>query len=82
MKRTIQLSVEDKPGVLMRVAGIVTAKGANIDALTLKPDPKQAGMAEIVLVADVESRLSVRIVNEMNRLVQVLTATDVSEVDA
>ena len=82
MKRTIQLSVEDKPGVLMRVAGIITAKGANIDALTLESDPGQAGLARIVLVADVEPRLSVRIVNEMNRLVQVLTVTDVSEVEA
>jgi acetolactate synthase I/III small subunit len=79
MRRTIHLCVEDKPGVLMRVAGIVTAKGANIHALTLAPDPDQAGIARIVLVADVEPWLTRRVVNEMNRLVQVLLATDVSE---
>jgi len=79
MKRTIHLCVEDKPGVLMRVAGIVTAKGANIHALTVAPDPDQAGIARMVLVAEVEPRLEKRIVNEMNRLIQVLSATDVSD---
>jgi len=79
MKRTIHLFVEDKPGVLMRVAGIVTAKGANIHALTVAPDPDQAGIERMVLVAEVEPRLEKRIVNEMNRLIQVLSATDVSD---
>ena len=63
----------------MRVAGIVTAKGANIDALTVNADPQRAGMARIVLVAQVEPWLERRIVNEMNRLVHVLEAIDVSE---
>jgi acetolactate synthase-1/3 small subunit len=79
VKLTIHLSVEDKPGVLMRVAGIITAKGANIHALSLAADPDQAGVARIILVADVETRLKTRIVNEMNRLIQVLTAIDVSD---
>ncbi len=79
MQRTIHLRVEDKPGVLMRVAGIITAKGENIDSLTVRPDPECAGVSRIVLVAQVEPRLQTRIVNEMNRLVQVFEAIDVSE---
>ena len=79
MKQTIQLWVEDSPGVLMRVAGIITAKGANICSLSVVPDSHQAGIARIVLTADVEPRLRLRVVNEMNRLVQVLLAIDVSE---
>jgi acetolactate synthase small subunit len=78
VKLTIHLCVEDKPGVLMRVAGIVTAKGANIDALTVAADPERAGLARIAVVADVEPRLTGRVVSEMNRLVQVLSAIDVS----
>jgi acetolactate synthase small subunit len=42
MRQVIQLWVEDKPGVLMRVAGIITAKGANIYSLALAPDPPAA----------------------------------------
>ena len=78
MNRTIRLWVEDKPGVLMRVAGVVTAKGANIHTLTVAPDPNRQGIAHITLVAEVEPRLTQRVVNEMNRLVQVLEAIDIS----
>ncbi len=79
MQRTIHLRVEDKPGVLMRVAGIITAKGENITSLTVSPDPECAGIARMVLVAQVEPRLQRRVVHEMNRLIQVLEAVDVSE---
>ena len=79
MTQTIQLSVEDKPGVLMRVVGIITAKGANIQSLSVRPDTQQAGISLVTLVAEIEPRLNARVVNEMNRLVQVLEAVDVSE---
>ena len=79
MTQTIQLWVEDKPGVLMRVVGIITAKGANIRSLLLRPDANQAGISEVTLVAEIEPRLNRRVLNEMNRLVQVLLAVDASE---
>ncbi|HEX7361827.1 MAG TPA: hypothetical protein VF283_15155 [Bryobacteraceae bacterium] len=79
MRRTIYLRVEDKPGVLMRVAGIITAKGENIEALQLEQDPDCAGIARIVLVAQIEPRFRQRVVGEMNRLVQVLEAIDISD---
>lgn len=76
MKQTIQLLVEDKPGVLMRVAGIVTAKGLNIESLTVMP--AEPGTARILIVAETEVRLKTRIVNEMSRLIQVLEAADLN----
>ncbi len=79
MQRTIQVWLEDKPGALMRVAGVITAKGSNIVALTVAPDPWQAGVSRMTIVVDLEARLQVRVVNEMNRLVNVLLATDVTE---
>ncbi|HCC58865.1 MAG TPA: acetolactate synthase small subunit, partial [Solibacterales bacterium] len=78
MTQTIQLWVEDKPGVLMRVVGIITAKGANIQSLSARPDSGQAGISQVTLVAEIDPRLNVRVVKEMNRLVQVLEAVDVS----
>ena len=62
----------------MRVAGIITAKGANIHSLTVEPDPLQMGLAQIYVVADIELRLRQRVLNEMNRLVQVIKAWDVT----
>ena len=74
MQQTVQILMEDKPGVLMRAIGIITAKGCNIVALTVAPDPAHPGLTCATLVADVEPRLHPRVVNELNRLVQVLRA--------
>jgi acetolactate synthase-1/3 small subunit len=76
MRQTIQLLVEDRPGVLLRVAGVITAKGFNIESLTVTP--AELGTARILIVTETEARLKTRIVNEMNRLIQVLDAADVS----
>lgn len=78
MRQTIQVRVEDKHGALMRVAGIISAKGANIHALMATPDPWREGVSRITVVADLEPRLHQRVVNEMNRLVNVFAAVDIS----
>jgi acetolactate synthase small subunit len=78
MRQTIRVWVEDKPGALMRVAGIVSAKGANIHALTVRPDPLREGASTITIVSDLEPHLRHRVVNEMNRLVNVFHAMEVA----
>ncbi|HVT95467.1 MAG TPA: acetolactate synthase small subunit [Bryobacteraceae bacterium] len=76
MRQTIQIWLENRPGALMRVAGILTAKGCNIETLTVAPDPWREGISRMTIVADVEERLHGRVVKEMNRLVNVLCAQD------
>jgi acetolactate synthase-1/3 small subunit len=78
MRQTIQIWVEDKPGALMRVVGVISAKGANIHSLRMTPDPSRQGAARITLVADVDLHLHQRVVKEMNRLVNVFEAVDVT----
>jgi acetolactate synthase-1/3 small subunit len=78
MRQTIQLLTENKHGVLMRIIGIITAKGSNIEALTVEPDRNQPATSRIVVVCDMDQRLKQRVVNEMNRLVEVLTAVDIT----
>jgi len=78
MQQTVEVLMEDKPGVLMRAIGVVTAKGCNITSVSVAPDASRAGVARMTLVADVEHRLHQRVVSELNRLVQVLQARDVT----
>lgn len=78
MQRIIQVQMEDKPGALMRVAGIVTATGSNIVALTVAPDPSQPGLARMAILADLELHLHHRVIAKMNRLVEVLSAIDIT----
>jgi acetolactate synthase-1/3 small subunit len=80
MRQVIEVRLEDKPGALMRVVGILTAKGSNIESLVLTPDRLYEGTSKMTIAADVEPRLSGRVVQEMNRLVNVFVAHDVTPV--
>lgn len=74
---TVELEVLDKPGVLMRVVGVITAKGENIRRLKVDPDPERRGVTRIVLEAELEPEWHGRVVNQMNRLIEVLEARQV-----
>ena len=79
MHQTIVIWLENKPGALMRVAGVLTAKGCNIESLNVSPDAWQDGISRMTVVAEVEPRLRARVLSEMNRLVNVLFAGDALE---
>jgi acetolactate synthase I/III small subunit len=79
MKQFIDIVLEDKPGALMRVAGILSATGANIDTLIVEPDALQCGLSRMTIVADVEPHLRARVLQKIIRLVNVLSAADVTE---
>jgi acetolactate synthase-1/3 small subunit len=78
MHQTIVIRLENKPGALMRVAGILTAKGCNIDSLSVSPDPDHEGISRMTIVAEVEPRLRSRVVSQINGLVNVLGAKEIS----
>jgi acetolactate synthase-1/3 small subunit len=79
MLMTISLLMENRPGALMRVTGLLTQRGYNIESLTVAGtlDPT---LSRMTIVVDVESRLRALVIKQMNRLVNVLQATDLSEV--
>jgi len=78
-QRVIRIWAEDRPGVLMRVANIITAKGVNIDRLTVVPESDRPGISQITITANLEPRFQQRVVNEMDRLINVFSARDVTE---
>jgi acetolactate synthase-1/3 small subunit len=78
MLQIISLLVENKPGALMRVTGVLTARGFNIESLTVAKtlDPT---LSRISIVVDVEAQLRSQVVKQMNKLVNVLQATDLTD---
>jgi acetolactate synthase I/III small subunit len=78
MDQVIHVRLENKPGALMRVAGILTATGTNIECLILSPDACEPGVSNMTIVADIEPRLRERVVQQMNRLVNVFAASDIT----
>lgn len=78
MRHTISVLVENKFGVLTRVAGLFSGRGFNIDSLNVAPthDPSSSRMT-IVSRGD-ESTID-QIVKQLNKLVDVIKVVDFSE---
>ncbi len=81
MKQIISLLVEDKPGALMRITGVLSSRGYNIQNLTVAPTLDPA-LSRMTIVVDVESRLRAQVIKQMNKLINVLQATDLTDAPA
>src|SRR5215471_3481780 len=78
MLQLISLLVENKPGALMRVTGVLSARGYNIESLTvartLDPD-----LSRMSIVVDIEPAQRGQLIKQMNKLINVLQASDLTE---
>ena len=78
MRHTISVLVENKFGVLTRVAGLFSGRGYNIDTLNVGPtqDPKTSRMTIVTRGDDATLE---QIVKQLNKLPDVLKAQDLRE---
>src|SRR5689334_8273552 len=78
MQQIISLLVENKPGALMRITGVLSARGYNIESLTVARtlDPE---LSRMTIVVDVEPAQCQQVIKQMNKLINVLQATDLTE---
>jgi acetolactate synthase-1/3 small subunit len=77
MMQTLRVCLENTPGALLRVAGVVTAKRTNIEKMSVEPMQGDRSLALMTITIDVEPRLEGRIMREMQRLVNVLWVREV-----
>lgn len=78
MLMTISILMENKPGSLMRVTGLISQRGYNIESLTVARtlDPM---LSRMTISVEVDSRLRSQVIKQMNKLVNVLQATDLTD---
>lgn len=78
MERIISVLVENKFGVLARVAGLFSARGYNIESLSVAPtlDPTTS---LITIVTSGEDRIIEQIIKQLNKVIEVLKVTDLTE---
>jgi acetolactate synthase-1/3 small subunit len=78
MLQVISLLMENRPGALMRVTGLLSARGYNIESLTVARtlDPT---LSRMTIVVDVDSKLRQQLIKQMNKLVNVLQACDLTD---
>lgn len=75
-KHTIVALVQDRPGVLSRVAGLVRRRGYNIESLAVGHS-EQPGVSRLTLV--VESEDVEQVVKQLYRLIEVIKVSDVTD---
>lgn len=80
MEHIISVLVENKFGVLARVAGLFSARGYNIESLSVAAtlDPTTSRIT-IVTVGD--DRIIEQIMKQLNKVVEVLEVVDLTETD-
>jgi acetolactate synthase I/III small subunit len=78
VQQVISLLLENKPGALMRVTGLLSQRGYNIESLTVARtlDPS---LSRMTIAVDVEANIRAQVIKQMNKLINVLQATDVTD---
>ena len=78
---TMSILVEDKPGVLTRVAGLFAARGFNIGSLAVGPT-EEPGLSRMTIVVDVEKKPLEQVTKQLNRLINVIKVLEHESEDA
>ncbi len=76
MKHTVAILVENKPGVLTRVAGLFSRRGFNIESLavgvTENPDTSR-----MTVVVSGDDRILEQVMKQLNKLIDVIRVSDI-----
>lgn len=78
MNRTLVAWVEDKPGVLNRVASLFRRRAFNIESLTVG-HTEQPGVSRMTIVVDDSRSGAEKIVQHLYKLVNVIQVDDITE---
>jgi acetolactate synthase-1/3 small subunit len=78
MRHTLSVLVENKFGVLTRVAGLFSGRGYNIDSLNVAPT-QDLNTSRMTIVTRGDDASVEQIVKQLNKLVDVLEVTDFRE---
>jgi acetolactate synthase I/III small subunit len=76
VKRTLVALVQDHPGVLNRVVSLIRRRAFNIESLAVAHSEKP-GVSRLALVVDAAD--AEQIVKQLDRLIEVLKVTDVTD---
>jgi acetolactate synthase-1/3 small subunit len=77
MKHIVTLQVENKPGVLARIVGLISGRGYNIDGLTVAPtlDPE---VSKMTIEVPGDDRVIEQVTKQLNKLIDVIKVTDLT----
>jgi len=78
MRHVISLLIENEAGALSRVFGLFSARGYNIESLTVAPT-EDPSMSRITIVSVGSDDIIEQITKQLNKLIEVIKVVDISE---
>ena len=78
MRHIISILIENESGALSRVAGLFSARGYNIESLTVAPT-EDASLSRMTLVTSGSEDVVEQIMKQLNKLIDVVKVIDLSE---
>jgi acetolactate synthase-1/3 small subunit len=81
MSHVLSLLVEDRPGLLTRVAGLFARRGFNIESLAVGKSEIE-GLSRITVVVDVEELPLEQVTKQLNKLVNVIKIVELDSAQA
>jgi len=81
MSHVLSLLVEDRPGLLTRVAGLFARRGFNIESLAVGKSEID-GLSRITVVVDVEELPLEQVTKQLNKLVNVIKIVELDSAQA
>lgn len=77
-KHYIQIIVENRFGVLSRVAGLFSARGFNIDSLSVAPG-LDTSVSQMTIETQGDDHVVEQIIKQLNKLIDVIKVVNLSE---
>ena len=74
----LSVLVQNKPGVLARIAGLISRRGYNIESLAVGPT-ESPEMSRITLQVNVEDVVLEQIIKQLNKLIEVLKIVELED---
>lgn len=78
MRHVLSLLLENEAGALSRVSGLFSARGYNIESLTVAPT-EDASLSRMTVVTNGSDEIIEQISKQLNKLIDVVKVVDVSE---
>ncbi|MBS0505233.1 MAG: acetolactate synthase small subunit [Proteobacteria bacterium] len=79
-RHTLSVTVDNEPGILARIAGLFTARGYNIESLTVADVTEDESISRITIVTSGVPATIEQIIAQLDRLVPVHKVTDLTEI--
>ena len=77
-RHTLAVIVDNEPGILARIAGLFTARGYNIESLTVSEITEDNLVSRITIVTSASAPVMEQIISQLERLVPVHKVTDLT----